>query len=186
MVSGEPQDPRLDPSRVGIRPWMVEDARALSAAIEASLDHLRPWMPWIAAEPRSLKDREALIRRWEADRRNGGDLVLGMFLGTAVVGGCGLHHRIGRRGLEIGYWVGAPYTRRGYATAASAMLTSLAFTYPLIEAVEIRVDAANHASAGVARKLGYTQVEQVATPVQAPAETGVRDVWRVHRAEWLR
>lgn len=185
-MSDDEQKPAQSTTRLAIRPWIVDDAQALNTAIEESLEHLRPWMPWIAAEPRSLPEREMLIRRWEADRRTGGDLVFGMFLGSAVVGGCGLHRRIGRRGLEIGYWVAAPYTRRGHASAAAATLTALAFTYPMIDMVEIRVDAANHASAGVARKLGYTLMEQVPTPVQAPAETGLRDVWRVHRAEWLR
>lgn len=173
-------------SRMAIRPWKVEDARALNAAIESSLDHLRPWMPWIAAEPQSVATRQGMIRRWESERRAGGDLVFGMFVGDAVVGGCGLHHRIGHGGLEIGYWVGAAYTRRGYATAAASSMTSLAFSFPAIDAVEIRVDAANDASAGVPRKLGYTKVQEVPTPVQAPAETGVRHVWRVYRAEWLR
>lgn len=173
-------------SPIAIRPWIIEDARALDAAIADSLDHLRPWMPWVASEPRSLIDREAMIQRWETERRAGGDLVFGIFRGVAVVGGCGLHHRIGRRGLEIGYWVAAAHTRCGYATTAAAMLTSIAFTYPAIDLVEIRVDAANYASAGVPRKLGYTRAEQVPVPQQAPAETGVRDVWRVHRAEWLR
>lgn len=173
-------------TRVAIRPWRLEDAPALNAAILDSLEHLRPWMPWVMQEPRSLEEREAVITRWERERHAGGDLVFGVFRGETVVGGCGLHHRIGHRGLEIGYWIAAGHTRRGYATTAAAMLTSLAFTFPVIDAVEIRVDAANAASAGVPRKLGYTRVDQVATPMQAPAETGARDVWRVHRAEWLR
>ncbi len=177
---------QLGLSRMAIRPWVGEDARALGNAIGQSLDHLRPWMPWIAVEPRSLVDRQAMIQRWETERRAGGDLVFGMFRGAGVVGSCGLHHRVGRRGLEIGYWVAAAHTRRGYATGAAGMLTSIAFTYPAIEMVEIRVDAANHASAGVPRKLGYTLVDRVSVPMQAPAETGTRDVWRVHRAEWLR
>lgn len=184
ITTGAPQ--QLVLSRMAIRPWVVEDARALGDAISQSLDHLRPWMPFVSAEPRTLVDRQAMIERWETERRSGGDLVFGMFRGAAVVGSCGLHHRGRRRGLEIGYWVAAAHTRHGYATTAAGMLTSIAFTYPAIDMVEIRVDAANHASAGVPSKLGYTLVDHVPVPMQAPAETGTRDVWRVHRAEWLR
>lgn len=41
-----------------------------------------------------------------------------MVVGDEVVGGCGLHRRVGPGGLEIGYWVHAAWTRRGIAAAA--------------------------------------------------------------------
>jgi hypothetical protein len=42
----------LAAQRLAIRPWQVNDAPALSVAIIESIDHLRPWMSWIASEPR--------------------------------------------------------------------------------------------------------------------------------------
>src|ERR1700728_624807 len=76
------------------RRWRVDDAEALSAAIAESIDHLRPWMPWIADEPAALDHRRALILDWERQWQAGGDLALGVFLNGAVIGGCGLHRRI--------------------------------------------------------------------------------------------
>ena len=171
--------------RLALRPWRASDAPALSIAIAESAGHLRPWMSWIATEPRSLAERRAMIARWETERRAGGDLVFGMFVGNAVVGGCGLHRRLGADGLEIGYWVHAAHTRRGYATHAAAMLTSLAFTFPEIHRVEIHCDHANHASQGVPRKLGFKPLDQRTKPVQAPDETGLDDIWRVTRHDWF-
>jgi ribosomal-protein-serine acetyltransferase len=171
--------------RLAIRPWQLGDAAALNVAIGESLEHLRPWMPWIVMEPRSVADRESLIARWENERRAGGDIVFGLFLGTVVVGGCGLHRRLGPSGLEIGYWVHAAHLRRGYAASASATLTSVAFSFPEIELVEIHCDRANHASQGVPRKLGFTLIGQQPQPVQAPKETGMQEVWRTLRSDWL-
>ena len=37
---------------VELRHWRAEDAEAQARAIEESLDHLRPWMPWAADEPK--------------------------------------------------------------------------------------------------------------------------------------
>lgn len=171
---------------VVIRPWREDDAAALSAAIFESIEHLRPWMPWAASEPLSLVERRAQIAAWNAAERSGGDMVFGMFVGGVIVGGCGLHRRIGPGAVTIGYWVHAAHTRRGYATQTAESLTSLAFSYRDVDQVEIHVDAGNAVSAAVPRKLGYTLVAQVATPARAGAETGVHNVWRMHRAEWFR
>jgi len=167
-----------------IRPWHLEDAEALSDAIEQSLDHLRPWMPWTAAEPLRIGERRALIIRWTEAQRIRGDLIFGMFAGDVVVGGCGLHHRIGPAALEIGYWVHAAHLRRGYASTGAGALTSVAFTLPEIDAVEIHHDSANKASEGVPRKLGYAMVGERLKPAETPNETGVQIVWRMHRTEW--
>jgi len=112
-------------------------------------------------------------------------MVFGMFVGTVIVGVCGLHRRLGPDGLEIGYWVHAAYARKGHATRAAAMLVVLAFSFPEVELVEIHCDHLNHASQGVPRKLGFTLVGQQTKPIQAPNETGVQDVWRTTRSDWL-
>ena len=66
--------------------------------------------------------------------------------GRRVVGGSGLHRRIGPDGLEIGSWVRRDFVRRGIASSAAAWLTDLAFARPDIDRVEIHRDRANVAS----------------------------------------
>ena len=100
-------------------------------------------MSWIAFEPLSDRDREALIGRWEDDWITGREVVFGAFLGAQVVGGCGFHDRAGPNTLEIGYWVHVDHLRQGYATEMARSLTSAAFTVPGIERVEIHHDKAN-------------------------------------------
>ena len=112
-------------------------------------------------------------------------MVFGMFIGDVVVGGCGLHRRLGADGLEIGYWVHAAHVRRGYAARATEMLTSVAFSFPEIDLVEIHCDRSNSASQGVPRKLGFILIGQQTKPIQAPSETGLDDVWRLTRSEWM-
>jgi ribosomal-protein-serine acetyltransferase len=58
---------RLDDGDLVLQAWTVEDAAALHEAVVASVDHLRPWMPWIAAEPQTVEQRAALIAGWERD-----------------------------------------------------------------------------------------------------------------------
>jgi ribosomal-protein-serine acetyltransferase len=170
--------------RLTLRTWKPEDAEALGLAVTESVEHLRPWMPWAAMEPLSLDDRRKLIAGWDTDWRDGGDVVFGIFLDGEVIGGSGLHRRIGPAGLEIGYWIHAGHVRRGYAREASAALTELAFTVEGVERVEIHHDRANAASRGVPRSLGFELVAETPDAVTAPGEDGFDFCWAMTKEHW--
>jgi RimJ/RimL family protein N-acetyltransferase len=110
--------------------------------------------------------------------------VWGIFAGPAIAGSCGLHRRVGPGGFEIGYWVHAAHTRRGYATAAVVALTSVAVAQPGISFVEIHHDRANLASAAVPRKLGFELIGEARVEPRTQAESGVTFVWRMTRERW--
>jgi ribosomal-protein-serine acetyltransferase len=142
-------------------------------------------MPWAADEPLTIEQRRELIIGFERDWRDGGDAVLGIFLDGLAVGGCGLHRRIARDGLELGYWIHARFTRRGLATAATRLLTDGAVALPGVTHVEIHHDKANVASAGVPRRLGFSLLIEVPDEIEAPAEIGIECRWRMDREQWL-
>lgn len=175
---------RVETERLVLRTWQPEDAEALGTAITESLEHLGPWMPWAGLEPVAMEDRRKLIGEWDTKWRAGEEVVYGVFLNDQVIGGTGLHRRIGPTGLEIGYWIHADYTCRGFAAELSAALTDVAFALDGIERVEIHHDKANVASGGVPRTLGFTFVENIAVEATAPAESGVNSVWAVTRSKW--
>jgi RimJ/RimL family protein N-acetyltransferase len=178
---------RIESQRLVLRRWTVADVPALTEAITASLEHLRPWMPWAADEPLSAHDRVAFVEQRERDWRGGGDVVLGIFLSTgAVIGGCGLHRRRGPGVLEIGYWIHAAHTRLGYATEAVRALTDAAFGVPGIERVEIHHDRANIASREVARAAGYRLDGEQPDEPSAPGDDGVDVGWSIDRPTWAR
>ena len=174
---------------VSVRAWEPADAAALNAAVAVSLEHLRPWMSWVAQGSMSLRDRVSWIEeRRSAFEQPGQDANYGIFYGDEVAGACGLHRRIGEGGLEIGYWVRADLTRRGIATSAVRILTAAAFAIPGIERVEIHHDNANIASGKTAAAAGYTLVAEVADEPEAPAESGIECQWQLRREqlEWPR
>ena len=148
---------RIVTERLVIRCWNPEDGPALQAAVAASLDHLRPFIPWAAREPQSLDERVSLLRRMRADFDLDQDFDYGIFDagGGQVVGGTGLHPRIGEEGLEIGYWVHVGHTGRGYATEVAGALTRIGFELVELARMEIRCAALNTRSAAVPRRLGY-------------------------------
>lgn len=176
---------RIQRYGVELRRWNVADAPQLHAAIEANVDHLRPYMAWIALEPQTLQQRRALIQTWTTEWADGGDVLLGIWRNNLVVGSAGLHRRLGPDGLELGYWVDRGHLRKGVATAVSRALTDLAFTIPGINQVQISHDVSNLASARVPAKLGYQQLpNRPAKAAPAPASTGIEGVWLMTRDQW--
>jgi RimJ/RimL family protein N-acetyltransferase len=149
---------RIETERTVLRCWQPQDAALLSAAVEASLEHLREWMPWAMTEPKSLEDRVGYLRRMRAAFDKDEEYVYGIFSPdeSVVIGGTGLHKRGEGNCLEIGYWIHADYINRGLATEISAALTKVAFILHGVDWIEIRCDPRNVRSASVPHKLGYT------------------------------
>jgi ribosomal-protein-serine acetyltransferase len=172
---------RIEGEGLLLRRWEVDDAEVLANAVTESAEHLRPWMPWMAAEPLSLRARRGLLSRWQREWEAGGDSVLGAFVDGAVAGSFGLHRRRGPETLEIGYWIHVAYLRRGLATRAAGLLSEAALAVPGITRVEIHHDKANIASAGVPRKLRYRFVGETADMPDAPGEIGIDCAWRLQR-----
>ncbi|WP_164479049.1 GNAT family N-acetyltransferase [Nakamurella antarctica] len=165
--------------------WQPEEAAALHAVIPANVDHLRPYMAWIALEPQTLDQRRELLETWAADWASGGDLTVGIWRAGQLVGSGGLHRRPGPGGLEIGYWVARDHLNQGIATAASRALTDLAFTVPGIERVQITHDVNNLASARIPATLGFRRLpDRPSCIAQGPAGTGIEGLWQVTKDEW--
>jgi len=167
-----------------VRRWRTGDASALGRAVTESIEHLRPWMPWVAHEPLTPDQRRALIIGWNESSEAGGDVVYGVFLDGAVIGGCGLHVRSGPAVRDIGYWIHRDHVRRRYATAVARALTDAAFALPQVSAVDIHHDRANIASAAVPRHLGFHLISERPDAVSAPGEVGIDCTWRMERQHW--
>ena len=165
---------RIDTERLTLRCWTEADAEQLREAIDGSLDHLRAWLPWAHAEPKSVEETRKLLRGFEEKFRAGEDFTFGIFSrdDASVIGGCGLHRRVGEGALEIGYWVRADQTRRGFATEAARALTRAGLEAFGIDRIRIHCDPRNVASRRVPERLGYTVVETRVDDVGVAAGEG--------------
>jgi RimJ/RimL family protein N-acetyltransferase len=150
---------RIATERLVLRCWEPRDAPLLKDAVDSSIDHLLPWMPWAADEPQTVDEKAALLRTFRGNFDLGVDFVYGIFSRdeAEALGGTGLHTRIGPEALEIGYWIRASRAGEGLTTEATAALTRVAFELTDRERVEIRCDPANERSRAIPRKLGYVE-----------------------------
>jgi RimJ/RimL family protein N-acetyltransferase len=175
---GPPAPYRIETERLVIRCYEPRDAPLLKEAIDASLEHLRGWMPWAADEPQTLEQKTDLLKGFRSEFDTGENFAYGIFPSdeTEQLGGTGLHPRIGPGGLEIGYFVRAGATRQGIATESSAALTRAGFEVCGADRIEIRIEPGNEASLGVPRKLGFVEEATLRRRLPAPEGEALRDV----------
>jgi RimJ/RimL family protein N-acetyltransferase len=169
---------RILTERLELRCWEPADAFELKRAIDDSLDHLRPWMPWAAYEPESLEEKVERLRGFRAMFDRDEDYIYGIFERDSgrVVGGTGLHMRHGPRAREIGYWLRADSEGRGLMSEAVAALTRVAFEVDGVRWVEIRCQPENDRSAAVPRRLGFSHEATLAGRVDDPVDGQPRDL----------
>ena len=150
---------RIETERAVIRCYQPDDALLLKEAIDSSLDHLRPWMPWAQAEPQPLEQKVELLRTFRGEFDLGRNFGYGVFEPdeSRVLGGAGLHPRGGLGSLEIGYWIRADAIGRGLATEVTAVLTRAGIEKCGLARVDIQVDPANERSLRIPRKLRFVE-----------------------------
>lgn len=172
---------------MALRCWEPFDAPLLKAAIDESLDHLRPWMPWAQDHPQELQALVERLRQVRGRFDQDEDYGYGVFdrQEHVVLGSCGLHTRLGEGVREIGYWIHADHVRQGYATEVAAALTRVAFEVDGVQRVEIHHDPANLASQGVPRKLGFRH-EATRHRFKLAPDGSWRDslIWTLHREDF--
>jgi RimJ/RimL family protein N-acetyltransferase len=171
--------------------WRDSDVDAVYEAVTSSLTHLLPWAVWARGYDHSAAASfiAACGRDWAAGTaynyaiHTRGTDNPSADTADAVAGSCSLMRNAARpERAAVGYWLRPDHLGRGFATAAAAALTAAAFELPGINLVEIWHDAANHRSAAIPRRLGFTQAGQVPTTgPHAPACTGISLVWQLRR-----
>jgi RimJ/RimL family protein N-acetyltransferase len=166
-----------------LRRWRTDCLDELMSAVARSLPELQPWMPWASSMPTAEAELAVLMAgeaAFDADTEWG--YALRELCSGDLVGGAGLHPRLGPDAIEIGYWVRTDRTRRGYATAAAQALTDAAFTHlSNVSRVEIHMDRMNEPSAAVPRKLGYRRDREEPRERLAPGHSGTGLIWVLDR-----
>lgn len=148
---------RIETDRLVLRPWSPADAALLKEAVDISIEHLKPWMPWAKNEPQTLDEKVELLRMFRGKYDLDQDHIIGIFNRdeTEALGGTGFHPRLGHGEREIGYWVRADRAGQGIITESTSALLKVGFEVEGFRRLEIRCDPENVPSYSVARTLGF-------------------------------
>lgn len=183
-LAGAPTEVRT--RRLVLRPFRAQDAEDFDALVMSSLDHLSPWEPWAADEPRPIRQRRRDLAELGEQLRGGtaahyaiARADCGMLLGSAALVTGAEPDRI-----EVGYWLGVTHTGCGYATEAVVALTRVGLGALDLPRVELWADAANEASNAVARRAGYRLEGEQRSYRDHGGEPPLMNVW-VADGSWL-
>ena len=165
--------------------WLtVGDAEAVAQAVDESLDHLKPWMPWADERSTDVTFQRNRLRLQAQQRERTEEWQYGLFGSDdrfdgddALLGSFGLMTRRGPGTLEIGYWLHANAGGRGYATNAARALTASGRTVRTIKQMIIVCDEANVRSAAIPQRIGYELARVETRPPEAPGESGRMQIW---------
>jgi RimJ/RimL family protein N-acetyltransferase len=149
---------RIETNRLVIRCYNPSDVQMLADSVRENVEHLKPWVPWVHAEPEPIEEKEKRLKRFRGMFDLGQDYVYGIFNPeeTRLLGGTGLHTRLSDNELEIGYWIHKDFVNQGLVTESTSALIKVAFEVVRVHRLEIHCDPGNFASAAIPRKLGFT------------------------------
>ena len=147
------------------RPVLVTERLLLRAPRESDIAALvtladnRNVAAMLARMPHPYGEAEARAFLDMANARRNGVAYALTLAGTGTLVGCaGLN--VTDRGLELGYWVGEPYWKRGYATEAAHALVDLAFEDTAIQVLHCSTRVINPGSRRVIHKCGFQYAGQ--------------------------
>ena len=158
LNSPEPLPPVAGEGVILRMPQMT-DYQAWAELRETSRKFLTPWEPTWPADDLTRPAFRQRIRRYGEDVRT--DQAYPFFVfrqeDHALVGALALANI--RRGVaqagSLGYWVGAPYIRRGYMTAAVRALIPVTFDVLRLHRLEAACIPTNLASVRLLEKTGF-------------------------------
>ncbi|WP_424643081.1 GNAT family N-acetyltransferase [Embleya sp. AB8] len=164
-----------------LRSWRGQrDFASAFKLIEESLDHLRPWEPWV--DGHSEEHTRDLLARFESKWAAGEVYNYAIAKADTPIGMCQAALGPEPQGRRIGYWLHPAATGQGIATRATAALIAEMFTLPDVDYLEIAHDLANASSAAIPRRLGFTEIRrEPAMPPVAPSGEGIEAIWRLNR-----
>jgi ribosomal-protein-alanine N-acetyltransferase len=144
---------------VTLRVPQSNDFAEWAALREVSRAFLVPWEPTWPADDLTRGAFRRRLKRYTEDLRN--DLAYAFLIyrndDNALVGGVTLANI--RRGVaqagSIGYWVGAPFARQGYMTAAMRTLVPFCFGTLRLHRLEAACIPSNAASIALLEKTGF-------------------------------
>jgi RimJ/RimL family protein N-acetyltransferase len=129
--------------------------------------------------PYGIEDAERFIA---AVNRQDGEATFAITRGADLIGVCGVEPR--ENAPEIGYWLGAPFWGRGYATEAVRAVIDHAFGGLGHDALQAGARVSNPASRRVLEKCGFQWTGVGLYRIRAINSSAPLDRFRLDRGLW--
>jgi len=168
--------PVLETERLMLRAPRHEDVKAIARlANDRRIAENTARIP----HPYGVQDAETFIA---AANRKDGEATFVVMRGGTLIGACGIDPREG--GLELGYWFGAPFWGRGFATEAVRAVIDYAFGELDHDTLIAGARVSNPASRRVLEKCAFQWTGVRLTRIRAINSAAPADRFRLDRGLW--
>ncbi|MEE8525962.1 MAG: GNAT family protein [Thermoanaerobaculia bacterium] len=157
------------------------DADELFALICASLDFLHPW----SYPPHDLETCAEYLRNLSGERHRGWLLcrrsdgaILGVIRLTEIVRG------VFQSGY-LGFYLGAPYSGRGYMSEGLALVLGVAFRRMKLHRLEANIQPGNRRSIALVRRLGFKKEGLSRRYLKIGGRWRDHERWAILKEEWI-
>ena len=179
---------RLETERLVLRTPTMKDAKNIVELLDdRNISKFVASIPY----PYGLKDARWFIKNSleKSRKRKKSDYNFSIELKSEkrIVGGIGLHKIDKFSGtVEIGYWVGREYWKKGIVSEAIVVLLDFAFNKLKLNRVELRAYTENLASNNIAKKFGFKLEGTLKKCVRCKATNKIHDanIYGLLREEW--
>ena len=169
--------PVLETKRLAMRAPRLEDAKLVAAlANDRRIAENTARIP----HPYKTSDAESFITG--ANKSGGEAAFLITLRDDTIIGACGLMDQDGTP--ELGYWLGAPFWGKGYATEAMHAVIDYAFCDLGHEALQAGARVTNPASRRVLEKCGFQWTGVGLYRIRAIHSSAPIDRFRLERRIW--
>lgn len=139
---------------IQMRSYTPDDAAELFRCIQASRQHLRPFLSWVDT---TTKPEHSLqfIQNTLVQQNNQEALALGIFRQRELIGGIGMHqwdHYL--RKAQVGYWLAKDYEGQGIMCRCAIRFIDFLFDKLDLNKIEMHLLPHNTRSAALTQKLG--------------------------------
>jgi ribosomal-protein-serine acetyltransferase len=152
-------DVHLASDALVLRPFRMEDADEIHAAVRESMKELGQWLSWCHPAYTIQETLQFLAGRADAFQKDGehGFAVIERATGR-LVGANGIN-QLDRAALRanLGYWLRTGATGRGFAAGSTKLVAQWALGAYGLERIEIVAATGNKASQRVAERIGATR-----------------------------
>lgn len=186
-ITANSSRPTLLTERLRLRPFQASDALDLKrlagerVIADTTLNVPHPYpleaaKEWIAGHEELWRERRQMVCAVTVDRGGSEE--------GALVGSAGLRLDLQHSRGELGYWIGVPYWRRGYATEAARAVLDFGFRALGLHRIHAQVLGGNAASDRVLLKLGLRQEGHLREHYLKWGEPEDARIYGILRKEW--
>jgi RimJ/RimL family protein N-acetyltransferase len=169
--------PVLETARLILRPPSVEDAKTIALLA----NDLRIAQNTTLPHPYTSGNAEAWLAA--VNKKEGEATFVVTLADGTLIGACGVEHRDGPT-PELGYWFGAPFWGKGYATEAARAIIDHVFADLGHDALLAGARISNPASRRVLEKCGFQWTGVGLYRIRALASSAPFDRFRLDRGIW--